>query len=454
MNKDQKQFRKLAREAVKLYRKEEWSASIIKWDALILLLQDGNIKANAYARRGNAKNKMGDYEGAIADCDRALEIRPQYARAYNNRGNAKSNMGDYEGAIADYDRAIEISPQYTMAYSNRGITKRKMGDYKGAIADYDRAIEISPQYTIAYSNRGVAKSNMGDYEGAIADYDRAIEISPQYAAAYSNRGITKDNMGDHAGAIADFDWAIGINPQFADAYSNRGVTKRKMGDYKDAIADYDRAIEINPNHKSAIHNRAIALVLQDTQKEHEELRAKYQAQAKEAFNRTLKISTDLIDTKEYEDARVEYEKEARNRGKWVWGLSFMLAGLAAAFYGIIAYLGFKEWQVAQSPMAMRSFSPLSLFPFVLMATLALSPLAWVIRMLNRDKHKYWVLREDAVATRKMLLIIKTGHEKREDLWLQLFDHHDKRGGAHLIADWNHSDGGGNNFTINPGGGNP
>ena len=415
MNKDTKKFWELARKAVKFYREKEWGASIAVWDEIISLLQDDSITASVYTRRGNAKDEKGDHEDAIADHDRAIEISPQYAMAYNNRGIAKRNMGDYKDAIADHDRAIEINPQYAKAYSSRGITKRNMGDYKDAIADHDRAIEISPQYAMAYNNRGVTKRKMGDYKDAIADYDRAIEINPQYAKAYKNRGFAKDSLGD----------------------------------YKDAIADYDQALKIDPYHKSAL-----ALSMQASQKEREELRKKYRTRAKEEFDRALQASNYLIDPTEYEEAQVKYEEDAQKRGKWVWGLSFVLAVLAAFFYGLIADFGIKEWQAAQSPMAMRSFSPLSLFPFVFMVTLALSPLAWVIRMLNRDKHKYWVLREDAAATRKMVLIIQAGHRKREDLWLQLFDHHDKRGGAHLIADWKHSDtsGGDNNFTIKPGGG--
>ena len=186
MNKDQKEFRKLAREAVKLYRNKKWGASIAKWDEIILLLQDDLIKARAYVRRGNAKDDMGDYKGAIADYDRAIKINPQYAKAYNNRGCAKDDTGDLRGAIADYDRAIEINPQYAKAYYNRGCAKSDMGDHEGAIADYDQAIKINPQYAKAYNNRGNAKSNMGDYEGAIADYNRALRINPESVKASRN----------------------------------------------------------------------------------------------------------------------------------------------------------------------------------------------------------------------------------------------------------------------------
>ena len=40
--------------------------------------------------------------------------------AYYNRGNAYSDKGDYDRAIADYTRAIEIEPDDSCVYYTRG----------------------------------------------------------------------------------------------------------------------------------------------------------------------------------------------------------------------------------------------------------------------------------------------------------------------------------------------
>ena len=66
----------------------------------------------------------------------------------------KDDLKDYNGAIADYTKAIELNPNYANAYYNRGISKHNLKDYNGAISDYNKAIEIDPNYANAYYNRG------------------------------------------------------------------------------------------------------------------------------------------------------------------------------------------------------------------------------------------------------------------------------------------------------------
>ena len=214
--------------------------------------------AEACFFRAGAKVVLGDYDGAIADCDRAIELKPDYAEAYFFRGVAKRGLGDRDGAIADYDRAIEIKPEEAEAYYNRGGVKGGLGDYEGAIADYGRAIELNPEDANAYYYRGNAKSELGDHEGAIVDYDRAVELKPEHANAYTNRGVAKGDLEDYRGAIVDYDRAIELNPDYADAYTNRGNAKSNLGDHDGAIADFDRAIKLNPEEADAYYNRGNA----------------------------------------------------------------------------------------------------------------------------------------------------------------------------------------------------
>jgi tetratricopeptide (TPR) repeat protein len=163
------------------------------------------------------------------------------AKEWKIRGDEKDDLGDFEGAIADYDEAMRINPQLAEAFLNRGLAKRQgLGDFESAITDYDEAIRINPQLVEAFLNRGLVKDDLGDFEGAIADYDEAIRINPQNAMAFNNRGLLKrQGFQDFEGAIGDYDEAIRINPQYVEAFFNRGYTKHQVfQNFEGAIADY------------------------------------------------------------------------------------------------------------------------------------------------------------------------------------------------------------------------
>jgi len=180
-----------------------------------------------------------------------VKPNPKEASAYNERGIAKGDKGDFDGAVADYTRAIELDPKFTEAYYNRGLAKKHKGDLDGAIADYNRVIEINPnnpKYARAYCDRGVAKRKKGDLDGAINDYNRTIELDPKYAIAYANRGNAEDEKGNLDGAIVDYTRAIQLNPKFTGAYNNRAETHAKKKQYDAAIKDTQKAIELDPKN--------------------------------------------------------------------------------------------------------------------------------------------------------------------------------------------------------------
>jgi tetratricopeptide (TPR) repeat protein len=214
--------------------------------------------ASHYSNRGLSKYNLKDYQGAIDDHTQAINLNPDNATYYNRRGNAKSNFKDYQGAVADYTQAIELDPDNATYYRNRGHAKCNLKDYQGAVADYTEAIELDPDNANYYRNRGFAKYNLKDYQGDIDDCTKAIELDPDNASDYNNRGVSKYTLGDYQGATSDLERSIELDPQHPNSYFWRGCVRHTQHDYENAIFDYNRAIELDPRYANAYINRCVS----------------------------------------------------------------------------------------------------------------------------------------------------------------------------------------------------
>ena len=83
---------------------------------------------------------------------------PQTAEAWNNQAQAKQVKGDLDGALADFNRAIELKPAFAVAYSNRSLVKEAKGDLTGALDDADMAVALNRSLPVSYNNRGFTSS--------------------------------------------------------------------------------------------------------------------------------------------------------------------------------------------------------------------------------------------------------------------------------------------------------
>ena len=139
----------------------------------------------------------------IESADRALQANPDDTKAYAKRGNARLFLKDYEGAIADANQILQHDPNSPEGYQLRGRARQLLGDQKGAIADYNQAIKLRPNEAWNFVSRGHAYLQMKDYQRAIADANQALHIDPQMADAYYLRSGVYQKLGDKVRAAVD-----------------------------------------------------------------------------------------------------------------------------------------------------------------------------------------------------------------------------------------------------------
>jgi tetratricopeptide (TPR) repeat protein len=167
------------------------STAVVVGAGLMLSLKDKNdinSKAKNYEyffNRAQDKFELADYEEAILDYNKALELSPaEICLVYSMRGNAKRNSGDFDGAISDQNKALDFDPLYADGYFNRGIAKFKKGDFDGAIQDYSQVLKINPKDSDAFFNRANVKKERGEMKGACEDWRKAADLGDDDAAKF------------------------------------------------------------------------------------------------------------------------------------------------------------------------------------------------------------------------------------------------------------------------------
>ena len=89
-----------------------------------------------------------DFDNAIKDYNRAIQLEPDYAEVYNNRGTAYANKDEFDNAIENFDKAIQLQPDYVNAYHNRGTAYINKGEYNQAIKDFSKAIDLDFEHVV------------------------------------------------------------------------------------------------------------------------------------------------------------------------------------------------------------------------------------------------------------------------------------------------------------------
>ena len=241
-------------EALQQYKNGNYIASIEGYEAV---LKKQNDLINAHDNLCLIKQKVGDFEGALENCNQVLiltenapelttdELRNRRSKYFGNKCNALLNLGDNKAAVKECSRAIQLNPKDSWShYSNRCLAKVREGDYAEAINDCSNSIKIKSDNPYAFNNRCLSKIESGDLNGAVPDCETAIRLDPTLAYPYNNLGTASGKRMDFKQAIKYYDKAIQLDESNAQFYENRGNTKEYAGDIASACLDWQKSYQL------------------------------------------------------------------------------------------------------------------------------------------------------------------------------------------------------------------
>jgi len=173
------------------------------------MIEDDLDNISLYYGRGMDFMHVQDYESALKDMDRVIELNPNLLLGHFARAIIRTKQLEYDYQLSGESEFTDNRKTgITLPDNISGTTKLpeisiKSIHYEEILREYEKIIKIDPTFIYAYYNRAEIFSIEKDIRAAISDYNKAIELEPQFAEAYFNRGIAKLSIGETSAGLDD-----------------------------------------------------------------------------------------------------------------------------------------------------------------------------------------------------------------------------------------------------------
>jgi adenylate cyclase len=156
--------------------------------------------AEARSLLGQALRRRGDYEGALAEAERALVMSPNLASAHGLYGATLIFSGRPKEGLAALETGIRLdprAPRSAVPLHQAAIGHYHCRDYEAAVEAAQRTIRAHPEYPNTYRWLAAALGQCGRIEEARAALEKAIAIAPEAFGMYIRR-VPWHRLEDHA----------------------------------------------------------------------------------------------------------------------------------------------------------------------------------------------------------------------------------------------------------------
>ncbi|KFQ51041.1 Sperm-associated antigen 1, partial [Pelecanus crispus] len=262
--------------------------------------------AAAYNNKAQAEIKLQDWDSALQDCEKVLDMEPGNVKALMRRATVHNQLQNYQTAIEDLNKVLCVEPENAIAKKNLlEIEKKLKGlkpvsetqgkgkriliqDIEDSEGDEERGenteecersggnksnvIETQKQKESTESGlkKGTAEKkaqkHLSDREGSQSAGGGTSTSLPPTAAKLKSEGNELFKSGQFGEAVLKYseaiEYVIGLGEQSPDdlsiLYSNRAACYLKEGNCSDCIQDCNRALELQPFSLKPLLRRAMA----------------------------------------------------------------------------------------------------------------------------------------------------------------------------------------------------
>jgi tetratricopeptide (TPR) repeat protein len=230
---------------------------------LLLLAQESQQRLRA----GQEKLKARDFDGAIPEFEKCLELNPEEYNAHFGLGMCGWEKDEYRRARDHFAKVVAIVEKTAPNPPLPAVRQKLLGcalmleEFDAAIAEATRLIGIQSTAEYFYV-RALARQRKGDGKGAIEDCAAALQEDGFHTRARTLKAEVLLARGEGKAAMSELAEAIRLKPSDPSAFLARACAHYREGRWPEALQDLQSSSTLNTGQNSHPETQGYATALE------------------------------------------------------------------------------------------------------------------------------------------------------------------------------------------------
>ena len=162
-------------------------------------------------------------------------------------GYVHADRNEYEAAVREFTRALEIDPKIAVGYMNRGYVYNDMRLATKAEQDFRKALELNPQYGEAHLGLAYSLLQLRHSTAALKEADLAARLLPDSESLHLAKAEGYRQRAMLSPAESEYRKAIALNPNSPTSYIALADVQYRARKYASSAETLRNALSVAPN---------------------------------------------------------------------------------------------------------------------------------------------------------------------------------------------------------------
>jgi TolB-like protein/tetratricopeptide (TPR) repeat protein len=209
---------------------------------------DGTL-VEAQASLGMLRQQQGDWQAAEQAYDRAIALRPNYARVFRLYGRLRWGQGRTDEALQYMQQALRLDPYSVPINFDVARLDEELGRFEEALARYLRIVEVEPSHAFAHVYiAAIHYLVYGRADESLVWYREAAKNDPSSPSLQAAQALAYLELGDPDSARKWVERGLELGPDTFWALWSSALLNLYVGDDEAAARDARTLLEYYPRN--------------------------------------------------------------------------------------------------------------------------------------------------------------------------------------------------------------